>query len=147
MIDCFQQLWETKINRSERYSFYRSFKSLPQQEEYLKIITINKFRAAFTRFRLGMNELKMNRYFVNNALETICPFCLDTEDSLHFMLYCKGYKLIRDKYLEKHIKHHYPTELLCKHIFGNKNHNVVRDVAMYIFYALKYREEYLSLSI
>ena len=35
MVDCYQQDWRSKLNSSERFETYRSFKSLLQPERYL----------------------------------------------------------------------------------------------------------------
>ena len=61
MVDCYQQDWTSKLNSSERFQTYHSFKSLLQPEQYLTVVTINKFRANnMVKLRLGINDLKVN---------------------------------------------------------------------------------------
>ena len=40
MVDCYMQDWNSKLFESDRFSTYRSFKSLLQPEKYLNDITI-----------------------------------------------------------------------------------------------------------
>jgi hypothetical protein len=136
MIDCFQQDWEFKLNNSDRYETYRSFKSLFRSETYLTQITLRKFRSAFSRLRFGMNQLNCNkRYAIDSAF---CPFCNCPETEVHFLLECSIYLELRKKYLHKFYKKtaFQPLTFLLQ----NDNEIVTRSVAMYVFYALKERE-------
>ena len=56
MIDCFGQDWSAKVNGSDRFGKYRSFKSLLQPEKYLTAITINKFSCALVKFQQMRGE-------------------------------------------------------------------------------------------
>ena len=59
MVEHFQEEWHTKISSSDRFSTYRSFKSIHVAEKYLNDITNKKiFRDTSIRLRFGINELK-----------------------------------------------------------------------------------------
>jgi hypothetical protein len=139
MIDCFLQDWNYKINSSERYSTYRSFKSLFQSEQYLLVITIKKFRTTFARFRVGMNQLNINKRYLDQP--RTCSFCLNEETEIHFLLYCNAYAM-REKYIDKYCNYYNNTSL--KFLLQNTNAEVTKSVAMYIFYSMREREVQLA---
>ena len=144
MIDCYKQLWVSNINASDRYKFYRSFKSLLLRELYLSTISISKFRTAFVRFRLGICDLKVNRRFrKDDMVDMTCPFCSNIEDEVHFLLHCEAYRTIRAKYIAKYLQVYCPADILCKRLLSNENTSTTRDGAMFIFYSLKFREEHI----
>ena len=141
MIDCYRQQWTAKLNGSERFEFYRSFKQLLCPEEYLTKLTISKFRVFFTRFRLGLTDLKSHhRYTTVNPL---CTYCDVAEDEWHFMFDCLLFAVIRAKYLAKHIAGMNMRDRLnvWKCLLSNESVEITRNVAMYICYALKEREK------
>lgn len=145
MVDCYQQDWTSKLNSSERFQTYRSFKSLLQPEQYLTDITINKFRVSMIKFRLGISDLRVN----NRYRETVmtCPFCDHVENEMHFLIHCETYSQIRNKYIFRHrqFNSNHPLQLKC--LLENENTTILRDVAMYIYYAFKKREELTQLRL
>jgi hypothetical protein len=142
MIDCYRQDWSSKLFNSDRYATYRSFKSLLQPEKYLLDITIAKFRSAFVRFRLGVNDLNINKRFGSES--NSCPLCASrTEDELHFLLKCPAYQELRDKCIFKYCSNMHETIPLSFFV-QNENMLITRSIAMFIHYALKKREETAS---
>jgi len=139
MIDCYKQDWYSKIVESDRYTTYRSFKSLLQPERYLKDITITKFRNVFVKFRLGIVDLKINKRYQNVTLT--CPFCDTVENELHFLLHCPKYNDLRQKYISRYYTNVHLSPL--PFLLQSENTFITRSVAMYIYYALKLREESL----
>ena len=140
MIDCYKQQWSAKLRDSDRFKFYRSFKSLLEPEQYLTNINISKFRSALVRLRLGINELEVNKRYGNVAKP--CPFCNVNESEHHFVYECKGYTTIRTKYLVKYYKYG-TVEPSLNFFMQNNEITVNRDVALYIskyYYALRHRE-------
>ena len=99
IIDNFKQDWHDKISNSDRFQTYYSFKEWHCEEEYLLGITIGKFRKAFTRIRLGVNELCTNRRYIDRTADTKCPFCKVEETELHFLIKCPRYDRLRTKYI------------------------------------------------
>ena len=142
MVDCYKQNWFSKLSNSDRFATYRSFKSLLQSEQYLYDITLMKFRKVFVYFRIGINDLYVNknRY---TAQDNVCPFCNALEDELHFLLHCKFYEAIRKKYLSKYYSN-LDLNRLCSWIDSDDAFKT-RSVAMYIYYAMKLREDTLAL--
>jgi hypothetical protein len=139
MIDCYCQQWNAKLNGSDRFLMYRSFKLLLCPEQYLMHLTISKFRVAFTRFRLGLNDLKVNQRYT--AVSPLCTFCDVAEDEAHFLFTCKIYVDLRAKYLSKYLTGKRNCPSVVKYLVSNESVDITRDVAMYIFYSLKKREQ------
>jgi hypothetical protein len=140
MVDCFKQNWSSKLRDSERFSTYRTFKSLIQPEAYLNGITISKFRNVFIRFRLGVNELNVNRRYQNGS--KLCPFCEQVENEVHFILVCPKYNDLREKFIYRFCTT--PNLTSLSFLLQNENMYTTQSVAMYLFYALKERERLLE---
>ena len=111
-----------------------------EPERYLTDITIVKFRNVFFKFRMGVNELNVNNRYTNKS--HLCPFCEAIENEMHFLFHCSKYKEIREKYIMKYIKNAHDASLVF--LLQNENVFVTRSVAMYLFYALKLRENLLK---
>ena len=62
----FEQSWLQKMESSERFSLYKTFKKVFCAELYLNDITVKKIRDAFILFRLN---LKVNRRFAQSNLD------------------------------------------------------------------------------
>jgi exonuclease III len=137
LIDCYKQDWHSRIEESDRFEKYRTFKFVFQPENYLNILTIRKFRNAFIRFRLGLNELNINNRF--NNLPQQCPFCLKIESEEHFLLECQRYADLRLRFISRYYLNAREPVLLF--LLNNENADITRSVAMYIYYALKRRAE------
>ena len=93
--------------------------------------------------RLGLNELKANERYTNRVSNKNCPFCDEVENEIHFFLYCPLYKKVRDKYIVKHVCREMELDPL-KFLLQNENELITRDVAMFIYYGLRLRENSLS---
>ena len=139
LIDCFKQNWHGKLMNSDRFATYRIFKNTHQREDYLKYIQIAKFRKTLTRLRLGIVDLRVNNRFLNPVAITECPFCINQETELHFILNCTAYNNLRDKYITRH----WITlaNVSLSDLLHNPNEDIIKGVAMFSFYALKLREE------
>jgi len=139
--DCYCQEWGVKIGRSDRYLLYRSFKNAIKSENYLNNIDVKKFRDVFVRFRLGMNDLGVNRRY-DGELESDahCPFCTNVkEDESHFIFHCDRYADIRSKYISRYICEIREPTLPC--LLNGEGMHKTRNVAMYIYYSMKLRGE------
>lgn len=140
LIDNFARDWRLKLVTSDRFSTYRLFKLDFGQELYLNDITIKKFRDSLIRFRLGVNDLGVNKRFFNPliAQNMNCPFCPNVlEDEVHFLFVCYKYENLRLKYL----KDCYEFENVI--FLMDPNVTVIRKTAMYIYYSWKLREQIL----
>ena len=141
MIDCYKQVWNEKLQHSDRYAVYRTFKSLLQPEKYLRDITISKFRVAMTKFRVGISDLRINKRYKDMPIPRNCPFCDELDTEIHFLIKCPMYTQLRDKYIYKHYKNSNIPPL--PFLLQNDNRLLTRDVAMFIFYAFRSREKLL----
>ena len=101
-IDIFWQNWHSKIVEKERFSTYRQFKTNHQQEDYLNLINISKFRRIFTRTHFGIIDINTNKKFTNLLASNRCPFCRIEESEIHIITSCTKYEQLREKYIQKH---------------------------------------------
>ena len=83
------------------------------------------------------------RYESENIVNKNCAFCPGIlEDETHFLFHCPLYASIRDKHIAEFIAQEaLPT---LKVLLGAPSALVSRKVAMYVFYALKLREEKIT---
>ena len=113
-------------------------------ETYLNDITIKKFRDALVWLRFGINELWVNKHYESeNIVNKDCAFCPGIlEDGTHFICHCRLYSSTR----HKHIAEFMDQEALptLKVLLEAPSALVSRKVAMYVFYALKLREENIT---
>ena len=138
LIDMNWQDWHAKLTEKDRFSTYRLFKEDHNREEYLNLITITKFRRAFTRTRLGIIDINGNKKFRNPLADSKCPFCVNEETELHLILVCPSYDQLRTKYITKHWNQgNNPT---LKDLLACTQQEKVQDLAMFLLYALKRRE-------
>ena len=143
MIDCFRQDWHANLYSSDRYEIYRIFKSLigSQPEKYLTAITIPKFRQCMVKFRLGLCQLNINNRF--SDAPNLCYCCnTEIENEYHFLFVCPKYTQLRVKYIFKHCKSTTANSLTT--ILQSENISVLRDSGMFIFYALRIRENNMA---
>ena len=91
-----------------------------------------------------MNEIRTNNRFYNvNETDIVanktCPFCpTAVEDETHVIFVCPKYDLLRKKYLENICdKREYTVTSVLMEPSVESN----RKLGMYLFYALKLREE------
>ena len=136
MIGRFRGDWYSKISTSDRFSTYKVFKVTHQKEKYLDSKTIKKFRDALIKLRLEIREIGVNkRYHPTNTVSQNCPFCRNTlENEYHVLFKCPLYSDIRLKYI--------PTltgGLSLKSVLTDHTSDNMRNIAMFIFYALRRR--------
>ena len=138
LIDMNWQDWHAKLTEKDRFSTYRLFKEEHNREDYLKLITITKFRRVFTRTRLGIIDINENKKFRDPLADRKCPFCSVNETELHLILVCPSYDQLRIKYIIKHWNQ--GNNLTLKNLLACTQQEKVQDLAMFLFYALKRRE-------
>ena len=137
--DCFLQEWHGKLNDSERFLMYRSFKKSFETEQYINELKIKKFRDSFIRLRLGVNELNVNRWFEKDRTLK-CPFCVNNvENEKHFFIDCPLYEDLRQKYLAPYL--HIAKLRNIGYLLDGRDISMLRNVSMFIHYALKMRNE------
>ena len=73
--------------------------------------------------------------------DRICKFCYKNyksyvvEDNFHFVLLCPFYNHICSHYIKKYFSHPSPATLIS--LISSKSHNVIRDLAGFIYHAGK----------
>ena len=139
LIDCFLQGWYSNNTSSLRYRPYSTFIREWKLEQYLDFLDIRKFRGQFVRFRCGVTELRATNIHRNN-LDVLCPFCKVTEDEAHFLLICQTYSVLRERYLAQFTRDRSNIDV-CAYLLQGKGQRKTRSVAMFIYYALKIRNE------
>jgi len=107
--DCAFQNWTSKLNDSSKADTYRGFKSLLNVERYLCIDMSLKLKQVLARFRCSSHKLQIEKgrhTGIDRSLR-FCPLCQKdqisvVESEFHFLLECKSYQAIRDKYFMNH---------------------------------------------
>ena len=99
------------------------------------------FRDVWIRFRLGISDLYVHKFRYNSMpYPTLCPLCdEEEEDEQHFVLTCPATYDIRRKYLFSHIQCETLDPLVS--LLTTKETFVIRNVAMYLYYAFKRRAD------
>ena len=136
--DWFIQEWSSRNNNSDRFRWYSTFKLSFGLEDYLNNVDIKKFRDILIRFRFSINDLAVNR-FDNNNPDLKCPFCDHRDDEEHFLLECKAYEELRQKYLRLSGSK-ISKKKFCISCLKGYDCRRTRNMAMYIFYAMKLRK-------
>ena len=80
-----------------------NFKHSYSTEPYVKIVTSNKYRSAYAKFRCGVAPLKIEtcRYGLNRVPveERLCESCQVVEDEIHIMMVCPLFNDIRSQFI------------------------------------------------
>ena len=88
--------------------------------------------------------IEKGRYYGLERDFRCCPYCeVLVEDEYHFLLICPLYTEIREKFLPNTFTNQ-PSEDKFLKLMSSGNETVIRNCAMYIFYALKERSEFLK---
>ena len=100
LIDNSWQDWKSRIDASDRFNFYRQFKTNHVQAAYLSV-DVNKYiRNSRIKFRFGVSPIVIHslRYKTHAYTDTICPLCrAAVENEVHFTLYCSALKDLRQR--------------------------------------------------
>ena len=78
--------WHFKLETSERYHVYRTFKSALEKEKYLDVIQNQQIGNTFTRFRFEISQILTHkrRYKGKNGAILEYPLCKgETEKEVH----------------------------------------------------------------
>ena len=140
----YKQSWYSKINNSNRLLHYCIFKHDFELEDYLKYISINKYRIALTKFRISSHNLAIEQGRHDNipSEERKCLKCNMNvvENEFHFLLVCPIYY---DIHVRRNIFKPYfcrwPTIHKFELMMSTKNRNLMNSVAKYLYQAFKRR--------
>ena len=144
--DQYQQLWHANCTENCKLNYYSSFKSVLSVEKYVLCIDIDKFRRCLGNFRSSAHSLMVEkgRHYGLDREHRICPYCESLqEDEFHLLLVCPLYSELRSKYLPKYYTTHVNVEKFTN-LMSTVNVNLTRNLAMYIYYAFKKRNDFLE---
>ena len=143
-------LHEAIVNEKKLRTYAR-FKTIHNFESYLYKIQSFKRRSYFTRFRLGVHDLEIEKGRYSNIQKELrfCRSCITmkiqaVEDELHFLLHCPFYMKERDFMLQK-IEQRYPNVKILSDenkfiwIMSQEDDDCIQWVATYIHKAMEKR--------
>ena len=144
----FVQNWSDTIAVSDRYAFYRSFKTVFTKEKYLFVIDKQIFRDIMIRFRAGLSSLYVHRYrfYIDELDQFICPSCNEEDEDEEHMLYrCPAYEDLRKKFIFRFFEPFAHIEI--DYLFATDDVEIIRSLSMYLFYAMKRRDDALKTTV
>jgi hypothetical protein len=142
------QCWSARCAETSKLCHYINFKQCFGAEKYIKVIDFDKFRKCLAKFRCSSHNLmiKKGRHFNIDKEYRVCIYCETTiENKFHFMIECPLYAYLRSKYLPD-FYFRYPNIQNFYDLMSSENEEIIRNVSMYIYYYLKEREEFISMS-
>ena len=136
--DNYLQGWYSKLDSSDCLSLYNRIKNNYDQETYISILNIRKFRHCYAQLRSGLSHLEVTKksYRKINTNDWNCKVCSLGlfENEFHFLLVCPVYADLRANYIAKKYytcatEHKLNISLSCK------NENVIKSLANYVYHA------------
>ena len=143
--DQYIQHWREQCCNSNKLLLYKQFKNDFEKEIYIDYIDLRKFRTSIVSFRASSHNLMIEKGRHMNLPRELryCIHCTNAiEDEVHFLLYCPLYTELRSKYIDKKYWE-YPTLNKFNILLSSKNEKTIRNLAMFIYYAMKYRKGFL----
>ena len=145
--DIYLQEWLEKISLSSKCMFYKMFKCALDPETYLSCVNVKKFRIALSRLRCSAHDLfiESGRFKAVEKENRICRLCdLNVlEDEYHFVLICPIYNSLRKVYIKRYYYQH-PNQYTFAALVNSRNHTTLRNLAMFVYYAMILRKDYMS---
>ena len=136
------QDWKNRIDASDKFTFYRQFKTNHVQEVYLSVV-INKYvKNALVKFRFGISSIAVHslRYKLHSYSDTICPLCrASVENEVHFTLCCSAPNDLRGKFLPDKFCMQ-PSSFRLVLLLSTENENIIKNFAIILYLAFKRRE-------
>jgi hypothetical protein len=138
------QQWSSNCRDNNKLLYYTQYKDTYDIEAYVNTIDISKFRSALASFRSSSHSLlvERGRHFGISREQRVCIYCETLiEDELHFVMCCPLYEDLRINYIDRRF-----TEYPCLNNFVRLmtcgNDQVIKNLAMFIFYSFKRRQEF-----
>ena len=73
-----------------------------------------------------------------------CVYCdIYIEDELHFVMFCPLYEELRVHFIDRRFLLHPSVESFVR-LMSAQNEQVIRNLAMYLYYAFKKRQEFID---
>ena len=142
LIDCRWQHWNSHISSSDRFSFYRRFKTVSGVEPYLLMELNRHVRNALTKFRLGISDIAVHasRYKSCCADDMKCPVCKSpVETEVHFALCCTAFEDLRKKFVPSKFCN-FPDVFDLIQLLSTSNESMLKNFAVYLYTAFKRRK-------
>jgi len=149
LVDCYCQEWCNEIRDMSKLSIYCMYKTSFQQERYLHVLNIMKFRRVYAKFRCSNHVLEIEQGRKNGILmeNRICKLCerqgtIVLEDEYHFLLKCSAYDNLRCRYscLPQATNSTFQDFI---NIMSSDVADVIQDTASYLYHAFALRSELL----
>ena len=140
--DTFIQKWDSEVKDSSRALFYRTFSSFELQP-YLKVITVPKFRIALSKLRMSSHrlEIEYGRWSKPSSVplnDRLCRHCGVLEDEYHFVIECKLYKELRNKYIKQYFWKH-PSAFKFTQLILDSDVQTSKNLSIFVYKAFKIR--------
>jgi len=143
LVDCRWQSWNSHIEESERFDFYRMFCDHRNISLYLSMPINNHLKRIMTRFRFGVSDIFVHyfRYRQSSARELLCPLCRKAkEDEIHFVLCCPVLHELRNVFIPSKY-HSKPCLFKLNMLMSSTNETIVKQLTIYLYKAFKMRSE------
>ena len=144
--DIFVQNWHERLEGSSRANFYKSISHF-QFQPYLENINVCKYMKSVCKLRMSSHRLAIEsgrwaRPVRIPIEERKCVYCDLLEDEFHFVLECKCYTELRNKYIPRYFFRR-PSMFKFVELLNTTNTKILRNLSTYIFLAFEYRTEQL----
>ena len=100
-----------------------------------------KHRTALARFSCVNHKLaiEQGRILRIDRQVRFCKYCLNLginliEDEHHVLLICPLFNDIRQRYIAKHFRHFWPSDISFVNMMSNKSEIAIRDLAVFIYH-------------
>ena len=147
--DQFKQSWSTSCCSNSKLSHYVNYKKDLKVEPYIFNIDVNKFRSCLASFRSSSHSLMIEkgRHFGIPREFRTCFYCENCiEDEFHFVMTCPVYSEVRMKYIPNVYLTNANEESFYS-LMSSSDRQIIRNIAMYIFYAFKERDRHLEIFV
>ncbi len=145
--DCASQQWSVQVRMNGRLSLYEDCKNQLQIEKYLLCVSPIRNIGCIARLRCSAHALMIEkgRHSKIDRQDRLCLYCKkqDTkviECEFHFVLVCKLYQDIREKYIaRKYWK--YPSHETFIELLTSESITTLNELARYLYVAFKIRNQ------
>jgi len=124
--------WKKGVLSKPKLRTYRLFKKHLSYENYLDDSDLRKFTMVKLRSGTSNLEIEKGRWKKQKVEERLCQFCPQVEDEAHFLLECKEYTDIRNKFKDKVMPKYNCGELNLDTLLNQPNPNFRQDIYEYI---------------
>ena len=144
--DQYVQNWSNECQARNKLFYYHKYKHTFCKELYVSVIDIAKFRSCLANFRSSSHclSIEIGRHHNIEKEYRTCFYCESlVEDEFHFILVCPLYEAYRSKYIQETFWK-YPTVENFARLMSSTNTEIIRNLAIYLFYSFELRNTELS---